>query len=331
MVDRMKNWVLSLFGVVLLCGCGSTLPAPQSRPSNHSGELIEVPASSEAGFHFPYLLVLPKDARSAPPFLLVETNNTGTVSDDLRVHRDAARKLATESSVGQYVAQRLNVPFLVPIFPRPASAALTYTHALDRDTLMIREGPLRRLDLQLLGMIDDARARLEALGLRVESQVLLNGFSASGSFAHRFVLIHPERVRAVACGGINGILTLPLASSGGIGLPYPVGVQDLAELTGAELSLDAWKRVPQFAYMGADDDNDAVAFDDAYSAEERQAVFAALGASMQPDRWAAVQELYLASGANITFRTYPGMGHGTNGAINEEVAEFFRAVMTGSL
>jgi len=50
----------------------------------------------------------------------------------------------------------------------------------------------------------------------------------------------------------------------------------------------AGKRVPQFAYMGADDDNDAVAYDDAYSAEERRAVFALLGARMQPDRWAAV-------------------------------------------
>jgi pimeloyl-ACP methyl ester carboxylesterase len=181
-----------------------------------------------------------------------------------------------------------------------------------------------------MAMIDDARTRLGAMGMAVESQVLLNGFSASGTFANRFTLLHPERVRGVACGGINGVLTLPLASSGGHLLPYPVGIQDVAELTGAGVALEAWKRVPQFVYLGAEDDNDAVAFDDGYSAQERELVHAVLGARMQPDRWAAVQSMYRASGANVRFRTYPGIGHGTNGPIKTEVAEFFRTVMTNS-
>jgi len=325
----MKNWALSILGFALLVGCSTRLPTPEPADSNRSDEPIEVPASIAAGFHFPYLLVLPRDADTpSPPFLLVEPNNTGAVADDLTIHRDAAIKTARDSSVGNFVARHLNLPFLVPIFPRPKSAGLTYTHALDRDTLMISEGPLRRLDLQLIAMIDDARSRLEAMGMVVERQVLLNGFSASGTFANRFALIHPDRVRAVACGGISGVLTLPRASSGGIDLPYAVGVQDLAEISGTAFSFETWKRVPQFVYMGADDDNDAVAFDDGYSSEERRIVHEVLGAKMQPDRWVAVQEAYRASGADVRFRTYPGMGHGTNRAINEEVGEFFRSVMT---
>lgn len=318
----------------IFLGCSSRPPpgAPLGAERAHSApssEPIEVPASAAAGFEFPYLLLLPRAASAPPPpFLLVEPNNTGVVSDDFEVHRKAAIALAQGASVGGFVAPYLGVPLLVPIFPRPASAPLTYTHALDRDTVLIGEGPLRRLDLQLIAMIDDARSRLGALGIAVDRQVLLNGFSASGTFVNRFTLLHPERVRGVACGGINGILMLPLASSGGLDLPYPLGTRDITEFGGTSFSLAAWQRVPQLVYMGASDTNDAVAFDDGYSPEERRTVHAVLGARMQPERWAAARAMYRASGANVTFRTYPGIGHGTDGVINTQVAEFFRAVMS---
>ena len=46
---------------------------------------------------------------------------------------------------------------------------------------------------------------------------------------------------------------------------------------------------------------------------------------MQPDRWQTVQALYREAGANVTFRTYEGIGHGTNREINSEVTEFLRS------
>jgi hypothetical protein len=85
--------------------------------------------------------------------------------------------------------------------------------------------------------------------------------------------------------------------------------------------------VPQFLYMGAKDDNDAVLFDDGYSESERAVVFQVLGEKMQPDRWMHMQELYRNAGANATFRTYEHMGHGTDQKINDEVVEFFRKAM----
>jgi hypothetical protein len=71
-------------------------------------------------------LVLPMDGHEpAPPFLLVEPNNTGAVTDDFERRREAALGTASVSSVGNSVARFLNVPFLVPILPRPASLPLT--------------------------------------------------------------------------------------------------------------------------------------------------------------------------------------------------------------
>lgn len=326
-MNRFLPWVLGLAWVV---GCSPRLPTPDVASAARK-PLLEVEASSAKGFQFPYLLVLPMDPHKPSPLaLLVEPNNTGFVTDDFERHRQAALETATVSSVGHSVAKFLNVALLVPIFPRPASRAMTYTHALDRDTLLIDEGPLQRLDLQLIHMIDDARAKLAAMGISVGSQVLLNGFSASGTFVNRFTVMHPDRVRAVACGGINAILTVPLASSGQTVLPYPLGVSDLLELSGEAFALETWQQVPQLVYMGADDTNDSVAFDDGYSPAERAIVHAVLGTTMLPDRWDSVQALYRASHANVSFRTYASIGHGTNGAMNRDVGEFFRSVLNAS-
>lgn len=50
---------------------------------------------------------------------------------------------------------------------------------------------------QLLAMVEDAGARLKMMGYSTGSQFLMVGFSASGTLANRFTLIHPDRVKAV--------------------------------------------------------------------------------------------------------------------------------------
>lgn len=284
-------------------------------PAALASEMLVVPAAPEKGFHYPYILRVPEETKAR--WLLVEPNNTGAVSDDFAVHEKAAMDLS-KKAIGAYVASRLGLPLLVPVFPRPATEWQIYTHHLDRDSMLVRSGPMRRMDLQLLAMIDDARATLNARGVRVEKKVLMTGFSASGTFSNRFTMMHPERVHAVAAGGLNGLLMIPDE------LPYPLGLSDFRAVTGERFHKRAWRRVPQFLYMGATDDNDAVQFDDGYSDDERKLVFTILGEKMQPDRWRRCQELYRKAGANATFRTYPHIGHGTDQKINDEITEFFR-------
>jgi hypothetical protein len=302
-------------------------PLATPSPTPKRGELIEVPASPTDGFHFPYLLFIPESAAAKRyDSLLVEPNNTGKPSDDIEVHHNAAIALARDSSVGNFVAKKLGIPLLVPIFPRPGSDDNLYTHSFDRDTILIADGPLRRLDLQLLAMIADARPRLAAMGHPVTSKVLMNGFSASGLFANRFTFLHPREVAAAAYGGVNCFVMLPVAKLKTQALNFPLGLADLEELTGHPFDRAAYETIPQLAYMGADDTNDAVRHDDAYSAEERSLIFTLLGEKM-PDRWQAVQAIYGSEKIPAQFRTSPGIGHGTDGNINNEVAEFFRGVI----
>lgn len=311
----MRRFYLAPFLFLALACTHQPLP-----PANTLEVIVAAPSK---GFHYPYLLKLPTNARlDGTTYLLVEPNNTGRVSDDFAVHADAAKKLAN-SAVGSFVAKRLDLPLLVPIFPRPETGWETYTHALDRDS-MLKDGPMRRLDLQLLAMIDDARKRLRGYGVATHQKILLTGFSASGTFSNRFTLLHPEKVHAVATGGLNAMLIVPSTTLDNVALPYPLGISDLQEIANTRFDAAKWRSVPQFIYMGAKDDNDAVLFDDGYSESERAIVFNVLGKAMQPDRWTHMQKLYREAAANATFRTYEHMGHGTDGQINGEIAEFFR-------
>jgi pimeloyl-ACP methyl ester carboxylesterase len=280
-----------------------------------------VDASPEAGFHYPYFLKLPTlQTTTRPVRLLVEANNSGATSDDFNIHFKAAHR-QTEQGVGAFVANRLEIPFLVPVFPRPGADNLIYTHALDRDSLDIRSGPMRRLDLQLVAMIDDATRRLRAGGMQLDDRVLMIGFSASGTFANRFSMIHPRRVAAVAIGGFNAILMLPVEEIDDVQLPYPLGLSDFEERFGQPFDRKKWLAIPQFTFMGENDINDAVQFDDAYSDEDRRKIYQVIGEPM-PARWRAIQQMYKSAGANLRSSTYPGIGHGTNGAINTDMADF---------
>ena len=319
-----KTTFLCLLALTAAHAAEPTSPSP----SNNGNSLIEVPAAPEKGFHFPYIIFIPKSAEGkASSHLLVEPNNTGRASDDLEIHRAAAIALACDSSVGNFVAKKLGIPLLVPVFPRPSSLDTVYTHSLDRDTILISEGPLKRLDLQLLAMITDAKERLATMGHPVNQKILLNGFSASGLFTNRFTFLHPEVVAAAAYGGVNGFIMLPVTELDSQPLDFPLGLADFAKITGHPFDRAAYEAVPQFAYMGEKDENDAVVHHDAYSDEERALIFKLLGRTMMPDRWKTVEAVYQKQRLPVQFKTYAGIGHGTDGTINGEVAEFYRGII----
>lgn len=285
--------------------------------------LIHVKKNSAKGFENDYLLFIPKGTLcNQKTFLLVEPNNTGKLSDSSEVHHKHALFIATKSSVGNNIATELKIPLLVPIFPRPASKPLTYTHALDRDVMMETSTELQRLDLQLVQMIIDAQQVLKSHKVLVHDKIFMNGFSASATFTNRFSLLHPDKIQALAIGGFNGELMLPEKKIKDIELNYPIGINDFEQLFHQTFDIETYKTIPQLIYMGALDDNDAVQFDDAYDSTERRIINDYIGATV-PLRYVTCQNKYKKLGINATFKTYEKIGHWTTSHMNLEVIRFF--------
>ncbi|MCG7856993.1 hypothetical protein MD537_08445 [Flavihumibacter sediminis] len=295
-----------------------------------SDSLIIITKNPAKGFHHDYILFIPKGTKlNKKSILLVEPNNTGKISDSVEVHKKYAIDLASVSSVGNNISTELRIPLLVPIFPRPASQPLMYTHALDRDAMLEEKVELKRLDLQLLGMIADALKILSSMDIPVDSKIFMNGFSASGTFTNRFSLMHPDKIKALAIGGFNGKLMIPQKEINGVKLNYPIGTNDFSEISGKDFALDAYKQIPQFIYMGKLDDNDAVQFDDAYNEEERKIINENIGKGVQ-ERYIKCQQIYADKNINAIFNTYESVGHWTTSDVNLAVIKFFMAQMRGN-
>ena len=287
----------------------------------------QVPADSTAGYFADYYLYVAPSARSRaesgkPVTILVQPNNSGTNSDDPGVHQSDAWWTGFER---KNIADDLEVVLLVPAFIRPGVDWHIYTHALDRDVLTTTRRDLSRLDLQLIAIIDNARTRLQEKGIRTDEKVLIQGFSASAMFANRFTALHPKRVKAATAGAPGGWAIAPLSNWSGKLLPYPIGVADLEELTGAPFDSIAYRSIPQLIYMGNLDDNDAVDFRDGWDMEPADLVNQLFGTD-PASRWEVSRALYQQSGANVKFLIIEGVGHDRK-ALQDHSTQFFKSVL----
>lgn len=292
-------------------------------PALHRCELADTVTEHAAvdakGFHWPYLLLVPSVVTSK--HLLVRPNNTGFETVDLELLRASASCELAQTSV---LAQKLGTPVLMPLFPRPPEV---YLHALTRAALETKVAENQRVDLQLVAMIDDARQRLAQKGVALDEQVLLEGFSASGSFVDRFTLLHPERVLAVAVGSPGGWPTAPVRNVGAVALPYPVGLGEVDALTGQPVpAVERLKQVSWFFFLGDRDENDAVVYRDSFSKADELLITQRFG--IKPvARWPAAEKLNRAAGLDAQFKLYAGVGHSVTPEMEADLEAFFRRAL----
>ena len=259
-------------------------------------------ADPAAGYHADFFLYLPPQVERAAlngriVAILVQPNNSGTNSDDPVFHRRDAWLTGFER---HKIANELGVILLVPAFIRPGEDWFIYTHALDRDSLTTQRADLQRIDLQLLAMLDHARFKLTEAGIQTDEKILIQGFSASGMFANRFTILHPDRVKAATIGSPGGFPFLPVTIFNGEQLTYPAGIADLEILTGAPFDSAEYNSVPQLIYMGALDDSDSLDFTDGWDEAAARQVDRLFG--VDPiSRWGHVMEIYTQGGHKLRF------------------------------
>lgn len=314
----MRFTFLSLILTPLLACSLFGQPGPSATP-----DVRKIEADAANGFTYPYYLVVPKPADAKARPILVAPNNTGSIDDDLAVHdANVKRRIAQ----GAFAFGKLNVPILMPVFPRPKTDWKIYTHALDRDSMITEKKEFARLDRQLAAMIDDARKRLSGEKIATEKRVLMYGFSAAGMFTNRFAFLHPERVLAAAVGSPGGWPIAPASKYNDKDLRYPIGVRDMKTVSGKKLDLAKLRIVKFLVFLGDKDENDSVVFGDGYDEEDKTLVFEVFGKT-PIERWEKSKKLYADARLTAEFKLYPGIAHTITPAMIGDITAFFESAM----
>ncbi len=305
---------------------------------NHSKDnVIKISAKPEKGYNYPYYLLIPKGTleNSLKKYMVVEPNNSGYPSDSLTFHEIAVRihmhdyGYTTGGAGGYQVATELKTPLLMPVFPRPTTedGAGIYTHALDREAMTVTGADYERVDLQLIAMINDARALLADHGIALEQKVFMVGFSASGDFVNRFMFMYPELVKAIAS---STSTIFPAASYEGVTLKYPLGIADIKSFTGKPFNAAEFRKIAKFIYTGDQDRNDEVTNEWDRNGQEYVAAMRRLfGEELFPDKWNKKIEIIndLGYGESYQFHIYKGIGHAISSGMYDDIVRFFKANM----
>lgn len=182
----------------------------------------------------------------------------------------------------------------------------------------LEEGEIR-YDLLLNDMVDTVR---DWTGGHTE-RFFLQGYSGGAHFAHRYLLLHPQRVRAASVGAPGEVTLLDFEA------PWWAGVQGMEQRFGRGVDLAALRRVPLQLLVG-DQDTDSVELeqspDDRYPCPVPQR-----SGGNRIERLRALQRSWQAAGIETQLELMPGVRHGdgTRPAI-ERAERFFTRYLESS-
>lgn len=160
-----------------------------------------------------------------------------------------------------------------------------------------------RADLRLLDLVTEVSAEL---GL-VHEQFDLFGYSGGGQFAHRFLYVWPRRVRRVIVGA-PGTITAPIEQH-----RWPGGVRNLVNVAGAGFDVDEVRRRQIMLLVGTDD---------ILLEGLNQQPWAMRSGATRLARARSLHAAWLVAGIEHIYVEVPGVGHGVDERIVEQVRRF---------
>lgn len=226
---------------------------------------------------FAYCLFVPEKSDSKPG-VIVAIHHSGRCFMEAR---DAFIELA----------KRENQVVFAPLFPANVKGDGNvdgYKYLIEDDI---------RYDLMLNDMVDTIVAQTGA----DTSKFCIFGFSGGGHFTHRYLLTHPERVRAASIGAPGSVTMLDTAQD------WWVGVRNLEELFGRPVNIEALKRVPVQMIVG-DEDTETWEIVHAPGSRYYREAGNKAGAN-RIERLHSMQRSFEAQGIKVQFDIMPGAAH----------------------
>lgn len=188
-----------------------------------------------------YLLAMPEDFNENCNIVVESYNSGGKQKSNYEENILSALNdgNAIENTLMEAVE---DAPIVLPITP-------DLIEAPDYQQLSIEAIKEGNIDSKFLKCIEDAKQKiLELSGKKVSDKIFLNGYSASGVFAQRFALIHPEIIERCLIGGAAGTIPIPLDE-----IDYPIGIKNYEELFGKKFNIEAYKKI-KFGYYVAENE-----------------------------------------------------------------------------
>ncbi len=335
----MSRWSLIALGLVAAGTAEAPSGAPESIPrppatARPAGMPPQGPAvvlhPADAAIRYAWFTYIPPRLRPGQRVTIWVTGLHGNLfTDDYAAVIEESRGMALSRAAR---AEEHGLAMLVPVIPRPrtnAVYAVAFAPEVFRDS---PDSPVFRPDLKLDAMIDAFTAELRRRGYEVRPRVLLEGFSAGAMFAQRYALLHPERVLALAAGQCGGALTLPFERLPGgdtSRLDWPVGIADYAALVGRQFNDGAYCRVAQFVFIGSEDTarSTLVRVGELWRTQEQVNLLLRVFGRTDPERLEAQARLLRTASYDVTFRRYPGLGHGMTPQVWADVMAFYAGVL----
>ncbi|AOO83693.1 hydrolase [Bosea vaviloviae] len=246
---------------------------------------------------FSYCLYVPKTLGQGgePPELVVAMHGTGR---GFTGYRDAFEEFARWN----------NCVVLAPLFP------IGVLGDDNRDGFKyMREGAIR-YDHVLLAMVDEVAQRY---GVSIDRFALF-GYSGGGHFAHRFLMLQPQKLWACSIGAPGSVTLLDPTRD------WWVGTRNMAQLFGVAPDIEAMRQVPVQMIVGA---ADLETWEITHKQGGRNWMPDANHAgATRPERLASLQKSFEAAGVSVRFDLVPNMAHDGLRAV-PRVQDFFADVL----
>jgi poly(3-hydroxybutyrate) depolymerase len=175
------------------------------------------------------------------------------------------------------------------------------------------EGDIR-YDRVLIDMVDEVGVKY---GIRFDRFALF-GYSGGGHFAHRFLMLHPDRLWAASIGAPGSVTLLDPTRD------WWVGTRDVATRFGIEIDPAAMAKVPVQMVVGS---ADLETWEITHREGGRNWMPGANDAGRtRPERLQSLQRSFEAAGIEVRFDLIAGMAHDGLRAV-ETVKDFFAAIL----
>lgn len=303
--------------------------------------IYHVKANEIEGCNFDCMVTIPVNLKNNAR-IVVKTHNTGSPSqnESQSIEENMQRAEGPIDGSYQYIKDE-NAILIVPLIIQKSSGE--YYQHLTRGALLDRTPGYERVDIQIINAINSIKNELlNEDGIQTEKKIDLVGFSAAGGFAQRFMLLHPEIVRAVYAGGAMDGIPLPIDELNGRILHYPLGIADYEEITGHKFNMEAFRQIAiRFSYGEKerevlnnhyfDEEGNPVSnFDMSYirsiTPEEDGIIMREVIGKTPEERFKKTIKIYKSLGIDIETEIYTDLGHSESKNSKEAVRTFFKRV-----